>query len=179
MEANALALAGCWHLRPRIFRDHRGTFIKTFHGPTLAPWGAALELREEFFTTSTTGVLRGMHFQAPPSAHNKLVTCLGGEVLDVLLDLRRSSPTYGRHAAITLRGETADMVFAPVGVAHGFLVLRGEALLSYKTDAVHDPQRDLGLRWDSFGFAWPVSAPILSARDAAFPALADFLSPFP
>jgi len=118
-----------------------------------------------------------MHFQLPPSQHAKLVTCISGRVLDVVVDLRLDSSTYGCSASVELSSEHPSALYIPEGLAHGFLALE-ESILHYKTTSAHDPERDRGILWSSIGFPWPVSDPILSDRDALFPALAAFASPF-
>lgn len=137
-------------------------------------------VREEFFSTSADGVLRGMHFQVPPHAHQKLVYCIAGRVWDVLLDLRTASPAFGKAAGFELSAANRHVVHIPAGFAHGFLSLEGGSCLVYKTDAVHAPSCDSGVRWDSFGYEWPTlgRTPMVSARDASHPRLEDFVSPF-
>jgi dTDP-4-dehydrorhamnose 3,5-epimerase len=173
-------LAGLVSLEPKAFTDHRGSFVKTFHAPAFQELGLPFEIREEFFSLSHRHVLRGLHFQAPPTDHAKLVYCPAGAVLDVVLDLRRRSPTCGQFHAEELTETNRRILFIPSGLAHGFLTLSESALMVYKTTSVHDPACDQGIRWDSIGFPWPLgdAAPILSRRDAGFPALADFVSPF-
>lgn len=191
-------LPGVKILRPFVFEDARGNFVKPFHEDQFAAHGIALTVREEFFSTSAAGVLRGMHFQLPPHAHQKLVYCITGRVLDVLLDLRRDSPTYGQSTGFELSAANRHLVHIPVGFAHGFLALEDNSCLVYKTDAVHAPSHDAGIRWDSFGFQWPLSAvaqpasrnqalgarnqeppiPTISPRDLTHPVVADFASPF-
>ena len=171
--------AGLVSLEPRIFTDHRGTFVKTFHDAAFHSLGLPFAAREEFFSTSQKNVVRGMHFQIPPADHAKLVYCVTGAVLDVVLDLRRNSPTYGRTHAEELTESNRRLLHIPTGFAHGFLALTEGALLVYKTSTVHDPACDRGIHWQGFGFAWPVGPEaILSQRDKEFPSLADFNSPF-
>lgn len=180
LTAHSTSLAGLVSLEPKIFKDHRGSFVKTFHEGVFCELGLPFEAKEEFFSTSRLGVLRGMHFQSPPADHTKLVYCATGAVLDVVLDLRRQSPTYGKFHAGELNETNRRAFYIPTGFAHGFLALTEGALMVYKTSTVHVPACDAGVRWDSFGFDWPLGemAPILSKRDAEFPALADFNSPF-
>jgi len=173
-------LVGLISLEPRIFTDHRGTFVKTFHDAAFRALGLPFAAREEFFSTSHKNVVRGMHFQVPPADHAKLVYCINGAVLDVVLDLRCQSPTYGRAHAEELSEANRRSLYIPTGFAHGFLALTEGALMVYKTSTVHDPACDRGIHWQGFGFAWPVDAAtaILSKRDSEFPRLADFNSPF-
>ena len=118
-----------------------------------------------------------MHFQTPPHAHDKLVYCAHGRVLDVLLDLRRGSG-YGHSVGVTLDSSQPAVLFIPRGVAHGFRALTDDALMVYKTSTEHAPSHDAGVRHDSFGFDWKCDEPMLSERDRGHPALADFDSPF-
>lgn len=173
-------LAGLTSFRPKIFTDHRGTFVKTFHVEAFRDLGLAFEIREEFFSTSAKNVIRGMHFQVPPADHAKLVYCAAGAVLDVVLDIRRQSPTYGQTFAEELSETNRHALFIPSGFAHGFLSLTEGSLMVYKTSTVHNPACDAGIRWDSFDFEWPLdgATPIFSKRDTEFPALADFNTPF-
>lgn len=171
--------AGAHLVESRVFRDARGVFVKTFHQELFAALGLpAVPLAEEFWSSSGRGVLRGMHFQNPPAAHAKVVTCLAGRVLDVLVDLRRAEPTFGQAWSVELGAETGRLLILPVGIAHGFLSLEDGSVMLYKTSTVHAPAQDAGIRWDSFGFAWPTTSPIVSDRDARHPALADFVSMF-
>jgi dTDP-4-dehydrorhamnose 3,5-epimerase len=170
--------AGLLRLNSRVFRDQRGVFVKTFHADQFRQLGLQFQAREEYYSISAKGVLRGMHFQAPPAAHAKLIYCLSGRVLDVVLDLRRASPTFGKSFQCELGAAPGGLLFIPVGFAHGFLALEDHSLMVYKTDTVHDPARDAGIAWDSFGFPWPEGQPVMSERDRRFPRWPDFLSPF-
>jgi dTDP-4-dehydrorhamnose 3,5-epimerase len=172
------SLPGCVLLRPPVREDERGRFVKYFHAGAFTGAGLATEFREDYYSVSQQGVLRGLHFQLPPHAHDKLVVCLAGEVLDVALDLRRGSPTYGRHFATTLSGEESLALFMPAGMAHGFYVTRGPATLLYKVGTVYEPSADSGILWSSAGIDWPDPEPLLSARDRGFPTLAELESPF-
>lgn len=169
-------IAGVFLLRHPSRADARGSFAKLLHPDDLVfARDEAFPVRESFVSWSEPGVLRGMHFQSPPHAHDKAVTCLSGQVLDVVLDLRRSSPTYGRSVGFLLDGAAPSTVWIPVGCAHGFAVLgQDRALLHYAVTAEHAPANDLGVRWDSFGFAWPTAtATIVSDRDRDLSRFAD------
>lgn len=179
--AQSCEIPGVVLMQHQVRKDVRGSFAKLIHPDDLGLGkGQAFEVRETFISWSEPGVLRGMHFQSPPFAHEKAVTCLVGEVLDVVLDLRRSSPTYGRSVAFHLAGATPATVWMPAGCAHGFAVLgAGRALLHYAVTAEHSPANDLGVRWDSFGFAWPTGvATVISDRDKALPCFADLPAVF-
>ena len=171
-------LEGCVEVRLRPHRDTRGLFLKTYHEATFRDLGLGTVWREEFISISSKGVIRGMHFQVPPHQHAKFVVCLAGRVLDVALDLRAGSPTYGHCAGLELSMEQANGLYIPEGFAHGFLALENDSTLHYKVSSMHAPEHDQGLRWDGFGFNWPVADPILSPRDAAFGTLANFQTPF-
>lgn len=178
MRVIAEPLPGAKLIEPSVFTDVRGSFVKTFHAPQFAEFGLAFAPMEEFFSTSAKGVLRGMHFQIPPQDHSKLVYCIAGRILDVLLDLRKSSPSFGQAVSAELSATNRQMFFIPSGIAHGFLALEDNAVTVYKTSTVHAPSHDRGIRWISFGFNWGVATPITSARDEEFPPLAMFESPF-
>jgi dTDP-4-dehydrorhamnose 3,5-epimerase len=173
-------LAGVMLIEPFRHSDTRGEFVKTFHAAEFADQGIRFEMREEFFSVSQRGVLRGMHFQSPPFEHQKLVTCSIGRVVDVLVDLRKASPTFGEHLAIELNAANRRAVYVPVGLAHGFLSLLDGSCVVYKTDREHAPADDVGIRWDSFGFAWPMAMAdlVISPRDQQHPPLGNYASPF-
>jgi len=175
LEATELSLRGCFRLRPRIFEDARGRFVKVFHAERFRELGLETEFRECFWSESVRGVLRGLHYQAPPDDHAKLVTATSGSVLDVALDLRAGSPTYGRHELIRLDAATASVLYLPRGIAHGFLVTSERATLLYQTTREHVPAADLGIRWDSAGIPWPSEpTPIVSDRDRAHPTWTEY-----
>lgn len=165
-------------IRPKVHLDHRGSFVKTWHPDLLAAHSVTMDFAEEFYSVSSRGVVRGMHFQSPPHAHDKLVYCVTGQILDVVLDLRKNLPTYGQSRSWELSEKNAHLLFIPAGFAHGFLALGERNAVVYKTSTVHCPDHDLGVRWDSFGFSWPESAPVISERDQGLPAFRDFSSPF-
>lgn len=173
-------LPGVKVLQPFVFEDSRGEFVKSYHEEQFSALGIALRIKEEFFSTSAARVIRGMHFQLPPHAHQKLVYCITGRVLDVILDLRKNSPSFGQSCAIELSRNNRRLVHIPVGFAHGFVSLEDDSCLVYKTDAVHAPAHDAGIHWKSFGFPWPpgIREELISGRDRQFPDLADFDNPF-
>lgn len=183
MKPEQELLPSVWLLSLNRYNDARGSFVKTFvHSAfdTLPGFGRghpSFEFREEFYSLSKKDVLRGMHFQLPPHDHEKLVYCAAGQVLDVLLDLRKG-PCYGKSVSVTLDAETPQLLVLPKGIAHGFIALQDQSLLIYKTSTEHSPPHDVGIRYDSFGFNWPCVEPLLSDRDRNHPTLADFDSPF-
>lgn len=166
-------LPGTFLLEPARFDDLRGHFIKTYHESDWKVLGLPFKMEEEFFSVSRKNVIRGMHFQIPPHDHEKVVYCMAGSVLDVLLDLRPGSG-FGRIASTVLSMENRNILYIPKGIAHGFLALEDETLMMYKTSTMHSPQYDRGIRWDSFGYEWGIDAPIISARDENHPSFSDF-----
>ena len=171
-------LEGCFELQPIVRGDNRGSFVKTFHADAFAELGLDTDFKEEYYSTSIKNVLRGMHFQTPPADHVKLVCCTEGAVKDVVVDLRKNSPTFGKHCAFELTAEKANMLYIPKGFAHGFLTLSERATMLYKVTTVYSPENDKGILWSSCGIDWQCDAPILSARDQKHPPLAEFDSPF-
>ncbi|UVI40858.1 dTDP-4-dehydrorhamnose 3,5-epimerase [Qipengyuania spongiae] len=178
MEFCDFGIAGAFVIRPRVLADARGSFVKTFHAPDFAKHGLRTDWQEEFYSVSRRGVIRGLHFQTPPAAHAKLVTCLAGEVIDVAVDLRRGSPTEGQVCSVTLNEQDGLVLYLPGGIAHGFQSLSETSTMLYKVTSAHAPQSDAGIAFDSISFAWPVADPIVSDRDRGHPTLADFASPF-
>jgi len=171
-------IAGIQKIHARRFEDQRGSFLKTFSQPDLDALGVDFLVREHYVSVSKRGVLRGMHFQLPPSDHAKLVICSAGRVLDVVLDCRLGSPSHGETMAMELEGASAAGLFIPSGCAHGFLALQDESVMHYLVSSPHDPARDSGILWNSFGFDWPVTHPLLSPRDTKLPRWDLFHSPF-
>ncbi|HVT83040.1 MAG TPA: dTDP-4-dehydrorhamnose 3,5-epimerase [Phycisphaerae bacterium] len=178
MQRLDTSLPGCFEIRPDVHADARGTFVKTFRRDLFAHWGLQTDFAEQFWSTSRKGVLRGLHFQIPPMHHAKLVTCTAGRILDAVVDLRKNSATFRRHLLLELSAEKANLLYIPPGMAHGFYTLSDSATTLYNVTAQHSPAHDAGIRWDSAGIPWPDPHPLLSPRDAAFPALAGFDSPF-
>ncbi|MHB1684243.1 MAG: dTDP-4-dehydrorhamnose 3,5-epimerase family protein [Bacilli bacterium] len=171
-------LSGCYEMFAPTSMDTRGTFTKIYHHDAFRSLNLDADFREQYYTVSHRHVVRGLHFQLPPHQYSKLVHCSVGEVLDVVVDLRVDSPTYGKHARVRLAPETANMVYIPSGMAHGFCVLSEFAVVNYDVTSVFAPDHDAGVRWDSAGIAWPTDNPIVSARDQALPPLVQFNSPF-
>lgn len=161
-----------------VTADARGSFTKTFTSAEYAAAGLAVTFDEEYHTHSRRGVLRGMHFQAPPADHEKVVFCVHGTVFDAVLDLRVGSPAFGVALTFELEGASGRGLYVPRGCAHGFAALTDDAIMSYKVNSPYDPARDSGVLWSSLGVSWPFDAPLLSPRDAAFPSLDAYDSPF-
>ncbi|QXF36022.1 dTDP-4-dehydrorhamnose 3,5-epimerase [Photorhabdus luminescens] len=169
MKITELKLNGCYLIEPKRFTDDRGAFVKTYHKRIFEENNLNFSFKEEFYSISAKNVIRGMHFQVPPEDHEKIVYCPKGRVLDVFLDIRSESPTFGQFMAIELNEENTFQLYLSKGIAHGFLSLEDNSIMVYKTSTVYSPEFDKGIKWNSFGFSWPISGPILSARDEQFP----------
>lgn len=177
MVVEDTSLVGLKVLRSFVSHDSRGIFVKTYNAAQFAQAGLSFEQQESYYSVSHQGVVRGMHFQLPPHAHEKLVYVTAGRILDVVVDLRRASTTFQQVFSVELEAHKTAL-YIPQGFAHGFLALTPDATVVYSVATGYQPTADAGVRWDSLGFTWPVAAPIVSDRDAAFPALQDFSSPF-
>lgn len=169
-------------LRPKVFGDARGYFFESFSQREFNRLVAPVEFVQDNQSASARGVVRGFHFQAPPHAQAKLVRCVEGRVLDVAIDIRRDSPTYGRHVAVELSADNRLQLFIPRGFAHGFAVLSDHAVFQYKCDNYYAPLSEGGINpFDpATGVEWPIAADdaILSAKDLALPPMSQFISPF-
>jgi dTDP-4-dehydrorhamnose 3,5-epimerase len=160
-------------VEPKMFGDHRGFFVETFRADRYAAAGICGPFAQDNLSRSAYGVLRGLHLQNP-RPQGKLVTVLRGRVLDVAVDVRVGSPTFGHHVAVELSEENRRQFWVPRGFAHGFAVLSETADFFYKCDEFYSPADEIAVRWDdpAIGIAWGIAAPSLSARDAAAPLLA-------
>jgi dTDP-4-dehydrorhamnose 3,5-epimerase len=167
----------------RRFGDDRGWFTETYNEVTWAKFGVTCRFVQDNHSLSAfTGTIRGIHFQTPPHAQDKLVRCSRGRIIDYAVDLRKGSPTYGQHVSAELSAENGQQLFVPVGFGHAFVTLDPDTEVQYKVSDVYAPQCDGGIRWDcpDIGIAWPLpaSGPTLSDKDVKLPTLADFDSPF-
>ncbi|MEK6748710.1 MAG: dTDP-4-dehydrorhamnose 3,5-epimerase [Pseudomonadota bacterium] len=171
-------LNGVFILTASPFNDDRGRFVKTYHVDIFKEFGFETDWREEFYSKSKKNVVRGMHYQSSPKQHSKMVYCLQGRVLDVVLDIRNGSPTYGKHVSFEISDDGCEIVLIPPGFAHGFCALTDDAILQYKVSTVYSPEHDMGILWSSFGCVWPTDRPILSARDKQLPNFSDIGVPF-
>ena len=177
-ECKETKLKGCYEIQPMVRKDSRGAFVKTFHMESFQEFGLPTLFHEAYHSISSKNVLRGLHFQTPPAACAKLVYCVCGKVWDVALDLRKSSPDYGKFHFVVLDGEKGNMFYLPEGMAHGFYTLSDPVVMMYKVTHVYDREYDTGIRWDSAGIPWPCENPILSERDQNFVRLSEFETPF-
>lgn len=172
------AIAGVSWVAAARPTDRRGWFAKVFQASTIEAEGGDATVAEVYLSASSRGVVRGLHFQAPPHSHAKTVACVGGAILDVVVDLRRGGPSAGAVATFRLDAEAPSRLHLPAGTAHGFQALTTEATVVYVVATEHAPDHDRGVRFDSVGVDWPVEPVILSDRDATFPMLRDLTSPF-
>jgi dTDP-4-dehydrorhamnose 3,5-epimerase len=171
-------IAGCFEIVFKKLDDTRGAFIKTFHEPLFRQLGIEMQVREEYFTHSVKNVFRGLHFQNPPTAIDKIVFCVSGQVTDYVVDIRKGSPTFGEWISFELDGDNPRAVFVPVGLAHGFHVKSSSAIMQYKVSKIYDGETDAGISYKTFPFAEKIIDPVISARDAGFVSFGDFNSPF-
>lgn len=168
------ALPGCLVIEPAVHGDDRGFFYEGWNAERFATHGLDLRFVQSNVSSSSHGVLRGLHYQWP-RPQGKLVSVLEGEVYDVAVDIRRGSPTFGRWAAVILSGRNHRQFWIPEGFAHGFAVLSERAVFSYLCTEVYVREADAGVRWNDarIGVDWPISDPVLSAKDAVAPFLED------
>jgi dTDP-4-dehydrorhamnose 3,5-epimerase len=180
MNIQQTAIPDVLIIEPRRFGDNRGFFSESWNGKTMAAAGITMQFVQDNHSMSgAVNTLRGLHFQAPPSAQAKLVRCGRGVLFDVAVDIRRGSPTYGKWVGVELSFENGRQLLIPEGFAHGFVTRVPETEIIYKCSDHYDAAADGGIAWDSCGIDWGLTGdPVLSDKDAAAPALADFVSPF-
>ena len=182
MEIIKTGIEGLLILEPRIFKDARGYFFESFSQREFEEKVGPVHFVQDNESMSTYGVMRGLHFQRPPYTQSKLVRCVSGAVLDVAVDIRQGSPTYGQHVAVELTAENHRQFFIPQGFAHGCAVLSETAVFQYKCDEFYHPEVDAGISIldESLGIDWriPMDKAILSDKDTRHGMLADFQSPF-
>jgi dTDP-4-dehydrorhamnose 3,5-epimerase len=169
-------------IEPTVFGDYRGYFLESYNKKAFEENIGSVNFVQDNESKSSKGVLRGFHFQKPPFTQAKLVRCIEGEVLDVAVDIRRGSPTYGKHISVKLTGENKKQLFVPRGFAHGFAVLSETAVFAYKVDNIYAPKYDGGIIWNDTDLQidWNLSENEvkLSEKDAKLPTLASLDNPF-
>lgn len=182
MNVIETGIEGLLILEPRIFKDVRGYFFESFSQREFEEKVGPVRFVQDNESMSTYGVMRGLHFQRPPYTQSKLVRCVSGRVLDVAVDIRLGSPTYGQHVAVELSAENHRQFFISKGFAHGFAVLSETAVFQYKCDEFYHPEADDGISIldGSLGIDWriPTDKAVLSEKDTHHGMLADFQSPF-
>lgn len=180
MEVIETGIQGLVVIQPRVFKDPRGYFFESYNRLKFDEMGIDVEFTQDNQSLSAKGILRGLHFQKPPHAQGKLVRVIKGAVLDVAVDIRKGSPTYGRHFKIELNESNFTMFYIPPGFAHGFLTLEDNTIFSYKCTDTYHPETEGGLLWNDpqIGIEWPLTDPILSDKDKLFIPFSEFKSPF-
>lgn len=182
MEVIKTDIEGPLIIEPKVFGDARGYFFESFSQREFDAKVGELRFVQDNESCSRRGVMRGLHFQMPPFTQAKLVRCVRGAVLDVAVDIRRGSPTYGRHVAVELTEDNHRQFFVPKGFAHGFSVLSDVAVFQYKCDEFYHPEADAGISIldESLGIDWriPLEEAVLSEKDTLHPLLSGFESPF-
>ena len=181
MQIERTALDGVLVLTPKRFGDDRGWFTETWNAKTLTAAGLEFDfVQDNHSMSAAVGTVRGLHYQAAPHAQDKLVRCTRGLILDVAVDFRRGSPTYGKWVGAELSSENGKQLLVPKGFLHGFVTRAENTEVQYKCTDVYAPDCDGAVRWDDpdIGIDWGTTAPILSGKDAVAPLLADVTSPF-
>ena len=182
MEVIKTAIEGVYVIEPKVFGDARGYFFESFSEREFKEKVGDIHFVQDNESMSKFGVIRGLHFQRPPYSQSKLVRCVKGEVIDVAVDIRKGSPTYGQHVAVRLTEENHRQFFIPQGFAHGFAVLSESAVFQYKCDNFYHPEADGGISImdESLGIDWglKMEEALLSEKDTKHPKLAEFDTPF-
>lgn len=182
MKVIKTAIEGLVIIEPKVFQDTRGYFFESFSQREFEVKVRKINFVQDNESMSSYGVMRGLHFQSPPFTQSKLVRCVKGNVLDVAVDIRKGSPTYGQHVAVELSEDNHRQFFVPRGFAHGFAVLSETAIFQYKCDNFYTPQADGGIsiQDDTLGIDWqiPIDKALLSEKDLKHPLLKDLDSPF-
>lgn len=174
MNIEKTALEGVYIINNFVAQDERGTFVKTFNKQNFENDGLTFEIRESYFSISQKDVIRGMHFQLPPSDHEKLVYVPIGSIIDVVVDLRKKSLTYKKFISVELSATNRKSIFIPKGLAHGFRSLEDNTITVYNVGTEYDSSSDQGIQFDSFGFDWYADEVIMSSRDKEFMTLNRF-----
>jgi dTDP-4-dehydrorhamnose 3,5-epimerase len=172
MKINTIELEGVFIIEPDVFTDARGFFMETYHQKRYREMGIDVTFVQDNLSFSRQWTLRGLHFQHP-RAQAKLVQVIQGEVLDVIVDIRSGSPTFGRWAGIRLSDQNKKQLFVPENFAHGYCVLSDTAIFTYKCSEFYSPECEKGIRWSDpdIGIEWPIQDPVLSDKDSRYPVL--------
>lgn len=183
MDVTPLSIPEVAILEPKRFGDQRGFFSETYNRRALAERGIDLEFVQDNHSLSRPkGTIRGLHYQSPPLAQDKLVRVVRGSILDVAVDLRRGSPTYGEHVAAVISARAWNQVLVPIGFAHGFCTLESDTEVVYKATNYYSPEHEHGILWNDpqLGIEWPVSeeTAVVSPKDRRLPRLSEIASPF-
>lgn len=180
MEVTDTGIQGLLILKPRIFEDERGYFFESYNANVFKGYGIQYDFLQDNESASSKGVLRGLHFQSPPFAQGKLVRVVAGKVLDVAVDIRKDSITYGKHFSIELSAENKLMFWIPPGFAHGFIAMEHNSIFSYKCTQVYNKDSEQCLVWNDpdLQIDWGAKDPLVSPKDQIGMSFKDFVSPF-
>lgn len=180
MEVKDTFIEGLKIIQPKVFLDERGYFYEPYNQERFDALGLTMKFVQDNESKSSKGVLRGLHFQKPPYAQGKLLRVVNGAVLDVAVDLRKNSKTYGKHFSVILSEQNKTMFYIPEGFAHGFLTLQDNTIFDYKCTNVYHPESEAGIIWNDSTLAiqWNIDNPTISKKDANNISFKDFVSPF-
>ena len=180
MEVRDTFIEGLKVIVPDVFHDNRGYFFESYNEKRFFEAGLTMKFVQDNESKSSKGVLRGLHFQNPPYSQGKLIRVIKGEVLDVAVDLRKNSPTYGQHYKIILSEENKPMFYIPEGFAHGFLTLKDDTVFSYKCTNFYNKQSEGGIMWNDsvLNIDWNIKNPLICQKDKTNISFMDFVSPF-
>tara|TARA_X000000368_G_C23038042_1_gene715518 strand:+ start:283 stop:822 length:540 start_codon:yes stop_codon:yes gene_type:complete len=174
MKFTQSKILGCQIIENKVIKDNRGVFTKNFNKEIFTKNNIDVNFEESYFSLSKKDVIRGMHFQTSPHEISKLIFCSAGEILDVFLDIRQNSKTFGQYDQIKISSENGIHIYLPEGIAHGFQVLSENATIHYLQSKIYNEVSDAGILWNSFGMNWPVKNPVMSKRDQAFITFDDY-----
>jgi len=174
MKIQTTGLDGLFLIENLVHQDIRGRFHKPYSFYEFNKMGLNTDFKEIYYSTNSKDVIRGMHFQSPPFQLSKVVFVTSGAILDVVLDIRKNSNTFGKFFSIILNCQQGLSLYIPEGYAHGFLSLEDETIVNYAQTAIYSREHDMGIRYNSFGFPWGVSDPIISERDSSFPSFEEY-----
>jgi dTDP-4-dehydrorhamnose 3,5-epimerase len=177
MKITELEVKGVYYIENIEFFDNRGEFVKVFNDDFFKRNEINFSPKEIFYSISHKNVIRGMHFQIPPFEHAKLIYVTAGKIIDVILDIRKKSATFGKAISVNLEANK-NSIFIPVGCAHGFQSLEDNSVVVYNQTSTYSKEHDGGILWNSFRLDWGIDNPIISERDKSFPVLQDYDSPF-
>ncbi|MAY84838.1 MAG: dTDP-4-dehydrorhamnose 3,5-epimerase [Flavobacteriales bacterium] len=180
MEILETGFKGLLIIKPKVFKDDRGFFFESYNREKMKEIGFDETFVQDNLSKSQKGVLRGMHFQKPPYAQGKLIQVIKGAVLDVVVDIRKNSETYGQHFSIEIDDKDKNQLYVPEGFAHGFLTLEDNTIFSYKCTNNYNKEAEGALMWNDpdLNISWPIENPIISEKDQVADAFSGFVSPF-
>jgi len=178
MEKIETEFDGLFIIQHKVFNDDRGLFVKTYNQSIFETLNLDVVIKERYYSVSQKNVIRGMHFQTPPKDHIKLVNVLQGAILDVVLDIRKSSLTFGKYYSVKINSNEGKTIYIPKGFAHGFLALENNTIVEYNQTTEYAPDKDEGIHFDSFGYKWQIRNPVMSKRDLGFPKFTEFKTIF-